>query len=365
MQDLYDILGIDRGADDATIKSAYRKLAKKYHPDRNPDDAEAEARFKEVSAAYEILKDPQKRSMYDTHGQAAFENGGGQGGFGGGMGGFADIFEQMFGGGFGGGSPRPQRGEDIRVNMVISLEDAYTGMEREIKVPIKQRCHTCDGQGTRDGSEPENCSQCNGRGQVQMQQGLFRLEQTCPVCRGRGQMIVDPCADCHGTGLKEVQQNVSVNIPAGIEEGQRIRMNGKGEAGPRGTRNGDLYIFIRIAEHKLFQRDGADLHCEIPISMADASLGASMEIPLPTSKRVQVKIPAGTQNGTRLRLRGKGMPILRRDQFGDLFVHARVETPVNLSERQVELMEEFRGLSESKNSPESEGFVQKLKKLFN
>ena len=364
MKDLYEILGVERSADDATLKSAYRKLAMKYHPDRNPDDAEAEAKFKEVSGAYEILKDKEKRQMYDTHGAAAFEHGGGGGGgFGGG--GFADIFEQMFGGGFGGGrSAHPESGADVRVNLTISLEDAYTGIEKDLSIPIKSRCTSCDGYGTKDGTEPDQCQQCGGLGKVRMQQGFFALEQTCPVCRGSGHMISDPCQTCYGTGLEDKKQTLNVTIPAGIEEGQRIRLSGRGEAGPRGARPGDLYVFIQIAEHKLYERDGPHLHCEIPISMVDAALGTSMEIPLPTGKRVQVKIPAGTQTGTQLRLRGKGMPVLRREQFGDLFVHARIETPVNLTKRQTELLEEFRGDAGANNSPQSQSFVDKLKNFL-
>ncbi len=362
MSDLYDILGVDRSVDAAGLKSAYRKLAMKYHPDRNPDNPEAEAKFKEVSGAYEILKDADKRRMYDTHGSAAFENGGRQGG---GGGGFADIFEQMFGGGgFGGGSAQPMTGADVRVNLTISLEDAYRGLEKDLTIPINSHCKSCDGNGTRDGSEPDNCEQCNGMGKVRMQQALFAFEQTCPVCRGSGQMVTDPCRTCRGSGLEEKKQSLSVNIPAGIEEGQRIRLSGRGESGPRGARPGDLYIFIQIAEHKLYERDGANLHCEIPISMVDAALGTSMEIPLPTGKRVQVKIPAGTQTSTQLRLRGKGMPILRREQFGDLFVHTRIETPVNLSKRQTEILEEFRNEPKANNSPQSQGFMDKVKNFL-
>ena len=360
MQDLYETLGVGRNADGAAIKSAYRKLAMKYHPDRNPDNAEAEAKFKEVGAAYEILKDKQKRGMYDAHGVAAFENGSADHG---GVGGFRDIFEEMFGGSFGGQQARSNRGADVRVNMIISLKDAYTGVEKEIEIPIKSHCTVCSGYGTGNGSAPNACEQCHGRGKMRMQQGIFSIEQTCPICRGCGYLISDPCRICRGSGLEKKQQKLSVNIPAGIEEGQRIRLTGRGEAGYQGTSPGDLYVFIRVAEHKLFERDGAHLHCEIPISMVDASLGTSMEIPLPTGKRVQVKIPAGTQTGTQLRLRGKGMPVMRREQFGDLFVHTRVETPVNLTKRQTELLEEFCN-ENTTNSPESQSFVDKVKNFL-
>ena len=371
MQDLYDTLGVSKNADNAAIKAAYRKLAMKYHPDRNAGDTEAEAKFKEVNAAYEILKDSDKRAAYDRYGHAAFEQGGngagdfgGFGDFAGDMGGFTDIFEHMFGHAAG-GRRKPRRGNDIQVNLNLTLEDAYTGLEKTIPIPVKVSCHRCDGHGTKDGKAPDACGQCNGAGKIRRQQGPFSIEQTCPACRGAGNMINDPCADCNGSGLKKEEKNISITIPAGIDHGQRIRMSGRGEAGPHGSSAGDLYLFIHLADHAFFERDGENLHCEIPINIVDAALGTTMEIPLPTGKRVQVKIPAGTQGGTKLRLRGKGMPVMRRDRHGDLFVHTRVETPVNLSSEQRELLQKFREkMTDENNNPESSGFLTRLRKMW-
>ena len=365
MRDLYEVLGVDRSADEAALKAAYRKLAMQYHPDRNPDDSEAETRFKEVNAAYEILKDKQKRAAYDTYGHEAFQNGGG--GMGGGMGGFADIFEQFFGGDFGQGNrpSTPQKGNDVRVNMTISLEDTCNGVDKQIEIPINTQCTHCNGYGTKDASEPPKCSRCHGSGQIYHRQGPFSIQQTCSTCRGEGVQITDPCKHCRGSGLVQENRKINVSIPAGIEEGQRIRLTGKGEAGRAGTENGDLYIEIRIAPHRLYQRNHADLHCEVTIGLVEASLGTSLEIPLPNGKRVQVKIPEGTQHGQRLRLNGKGMPIMRRNQFGNLYVHARVETPVNLTKRQKELLEEFQGEAPKDNhSPESAKFFERIKNFF-
>jgi len=374
--DYYELLGASKGADEKELKSAFRKMAMKHHPDRNPDDAGAEAKFKEINEAYEVLKDPQKRAAYDQYGHAAFEQGGGGfggGGFGGGAGGFSDIFEDIFGEMMGGGAGRRgggarsggrERGADLRYNMEVSLEDAYNGKSAEISVPTAVGCETCSGSGAKPGSSPVTCNTCGGVGRVRASQGFFSVERTCPECQGRGEVISDPCGDCHGQGRVTKERTLSVDIPAGIEDGVRIRLGGEGEAGARGGPPGDLYIFLSIKSHEFFQRDGADLFCKIPISMATAALGGQFEVACLDSTKSRVKVPDGTQTGKQFRLRGKGMPIMRSSDFGDLYIQVVTETPQNLSKRQRELLEEFEQISSEDNSPESTGFFTRMKRFL-
>lgn len=372
-RDYYDILGVDRGADAGAIKAAYRKLAMKYHPDRNPGDAEAEARFKEVGEAYEVLKDDQRRAAYDRFGHDAFEHaggfgGGGFGGGGAGFSGFTDIFEEMFGE-FMGGGPRRRgagaRGSDQRYNLEISLEDAFHGRQIEIKVPTSAACDACGGSGAAEGGTPVSCPSCHGAGKVRTQQGFFTIERTCPTCQGQGMIIENPCRPCGGSGRVSKEKTLSVNIPKGVEDGTRIRLAGEGEAGLRGAPPGDLYIFLSVAPHRIFQRNGADIYCRVPISMADAALGAEIEVPVIDGGRAKVKAPEGAQTGQQFRLRGKGMTVLRSPSRGDMYVEVVVETPVNLTKRQKELLEEFRDAGGSKStSPESDGFLSKVKEFW-
>ncbi|MCC0021726.1 MAG: molecular chaperone DnaJ [Nitratireductor sp.] len=369
--DYYELLGVVRGADDKELKSAFRKMAMKYHPDRNPGDASAEARFKEINEAYEILRDPQKRAAYDQFGHAAFENGGGgfggaAGGFGGG--GFHDIFEDLFGEMMGGrGRGRRdgrERGADLRYNMEISLEEAFEGKTADISVPTAISCETCSGTGAKPGSEPKTCATCAGAGRVRASSGFFSIERTCPQCHGRGQVISDPCDDCHGEGRVTRERNLSVNIPAGIEDGVRIRLANEGEAGARGGPNGDLYIFVTVKPHQFFQRDGADLYCRIPISMTTAALGGQLEVGTLDGSKSRVKVPEGTQTGKQFRLRAKGMPVMRTSDFGDLYIQVVTETPQNLTKRQRELLQEFDEISSHENNPESHGFFSRMKKFL-
>jgi molecular chaperone DnaJ len=374
--DYYELLGASKTADEKELKSAFRKMAMKHHPDRNPDDAGAEAKFKEINEAYEVLKDPQKRAAYDQYGHAAFEQGGGGfggGGFGGGAGGFSDIFEDIFGEMMGGGAGRRgggarsggrERGADLRYNMEVSLEDAFNGKSAEISVPTAVGCETCSGSGAKPGSSPVTCNTCGGVGRVRASQGFFSVERTCPECQGRGEVISDPCGDCHGQGRVTKERTLSVDIPAGIEDGVRIRLGGEGEAGARGGPPGDLYIFLSIKSHEFFQRDGADLFCKIPISMATAALGGQFEVACLDSTKSRVKVPEGTQTGKQFRLRGKGMPIMRSSDFGDLYIQVVTETPQNLSKRQRELLEEFEEISSKENNPESEGFFKRMKSFL-
>lgn len=373
--DYYELLGADRSASAADLKLAYRKAAMKYHPDRNPGDKEAEAKFKEVNEAYEILKDEQKRAAYDQYGHAAFEQGGGAGGpggFGGGFGGgnFADIFEEMFGdfgGGRRGGGPQAQRGSDLRYNLEISLEEAFKGSTQTINIPTTINCDDCDGSGAAPGSKAETCGMCHGRGKVRAQQGFFTVERTCPTCHGQGQTIKDPCKSCHGQGRVKKDRTLQVKIPVGIEDGMRLRHTGAGEAGLRGAPAGDLYVFISIKPHAIFERDAADLHMRVPIPMTTAALGGSIEVPTLDGARMKVAIPAGAQSGQQFRLRGKGMSVLHGQGRGDLYVHAFVETPQNLNKRQKELLEEFAketGDNVDKNSPESSSWLKKAKSLW-
>ena len=372
--DYYETLGVARDADAKALKSAFRKLAMKYHPDRNPGDAEAERRFKEIGEAYEALKDPQKRAAYDRFGHAAFEGGGGgspfgRGGMGGmGAGGFSDIFEDIFGDMMGGAraraGQRAGRGSDLRYNMEITLEEAYHGKGAEIDVPTAVTCDRCDGSGAKPGTEPKTCATCAGAGRVRASQGFFSIERTCPTCDGRGEVIADPCSKCDGRGRVEEERTLQVNIPAGIEEGTRIRLAGEGEAGARGGTPGDLYIFVSIGPHEFFARDGADLSCRVPISMTTAALGGQIEVAGLDGAKTRVKVPEGTQHGKTFRLRGKGMPVLRSPQTGDLYIQVAVETPQKLSRRQKELLEEFEGLSSDANSPQSSGFFGRMREFF-
>ncbi len=368
-KDFYEILGVSRSADAKELKASYRKLAMKYHPDRNPDSTEAEHKFKELNEAYGVLKDDQQRAAYDNYGHAAFENGGpgagGGGGFGGGGGGFADIFEEMFGG-FGGGgrqSGGSQRGGDLRYNMEISLEDAYKGKQAEIKIPSAISCDSCDGSGAAKGSSPVTCGTCKGNGRVRMQQGFFTVERTCHSCQGVGKVIENPCGNCHGSGRVEQEKTLQVNIPAGVEEGNRIRLAGEGELGNHGGTPGDLYIFLSIEPHRIFQREGADIYCRVPISMTKSALGGSVEVPTIDGGRAKVAIPEGTQSRQQFRLRSKGMSVLRSSSRGDMYVEVTVETPVNLTKRQKELLKEFEG-EEADNSPLSSGFFKRVKEFW-
>lgn len=371
-EDYYETLGVSRDVDDKALKSAFRKLAMQYHPDRNPGDAAAESKFKEINEAYEVLKDQEKRAAYDRYGHAAFEQGGGGAGAGGGgfggFGGFGDIFEEMFGDMMGGGRGQSSgRGSDLRYNMEITLEDAFNGKKTSIEIPSTKACGSCDGSGSKNGKAPTMCPSCHGRGKVRAQQGFFTVERTCPTCGGQGSVISDPCGTCHGTGREETSKTLSVTIPAGVEEGTRIRLSGEGEAGMRGAPSGDLYIFLTIAPHRIFQREGANIFCAVPIPMTTAALGGDLEVPAVDGTRARIKIPEGTQGGSRFRLRGKGMSVMRSEARGDMFVEVRVETPVKLSKEQKELLKKFQeasGETPEKNSPESQGFFSKVKDFF-
>ncbi|SON58357.1 Chaperone protein DnaJ [Hartmannibacter diazotrophicus] len=368
-RDFYETLGVEKDANDAHLKSAFRKLAMKYHPDRNPGDAEAEAKFKEINEAYEVLKEPQKRAAYDRFGHAAFENGmgGGRAGssdFGASM---ADIFDDIFGDFMGRGrGPRGgrERGADLRYNLDITLEEAFTGKTVEIEVPTSITCTTCSGSGAKPGTSATTCRTCGGHGKVRATQGFFTIERTCPACQGRGETISDPCPTCAGSGRTTQERTLSVNIPAGIEDGTRIRLAGEGEAGVRGGPPGDLYIFLSLRPHDIFQRDGADLYCRVPISITTAALGGSLDVPTIGGTSAKVKVPEGSQTGRQFRLKGQGMPILRANQTGDLYITVVVETPQNLTRRQRELLEEFEQESSSENHPESTGFFARVKDFF-
>ncbi len=374
-RDYYDVLEVAKGASDDEIKKAYRQKAKALHPDRNSDNPNAEAQFKEANEAYEILKDAEKKAAYDRFGHAAFEGGMGGGGRPGGAGygggdfasAFSDVFDDLFGdvmGGRGrGGGRRAVRGSDLRYNLRISLEDAFAGLQKAVQVPSAVACDTCDGSGSEGGAEPTSCPTCSGMGKVRAQQGFFTVERTCPTCSGMGQIIQNPCNTCGGAGRVEKDRSLSVNIPAGVETGTRIRLAGEGEAGLRGGPAGDLYIFIEVADHALFQRDGADLYCRVPVSMTSAAMGGDIEVPTIDGGRSRVKVPSGSQSGRQMRLRSKGMPTLRGGAAGDMFIEMAVETPVNLTSRQKELLKEFEELSEE-NSPESSGFFKKVKTFW-
>ena len=369
--DYYELLGVQRGADAAALKSAYRKLAKKYHPDINPGDATAEAKFRECTEAYEVLSDPEKRRLYDQFGHAAFEGaagGPGGSGFGFSSSTFADVFEDLFGefmGGGGRGRGGGGRGADLRYNLQIDLEDAFNGRQDEITVPTSQSCEACAGSGAEAGSKPQQCPTCQGYGKVRAQQGFFTIERTCPRCQGAGQIIQNPCKVCSGAGRVQQQKTLAVNIPPGVEDGTRIRLTGEGEAGVRGGPPGDLYIFISVAQHPLFRREGTNVYCRVPISMVTAALGGDIEVPTIAGNRVSIQVPAGTQTGKQFRLRGKGMPALQRAGVGDMYIQTVVETPMNLTKRQKELLREFAAAGgEDQTSPESAGFFAKVKELW-
>ncbi len=377
-KDFYQTLGIEKGASADEIKKAYRKLAMKFHPDQNKDNPKAEEKFKEINQAYDILKDEQKRAAYDRYGNAAFDGSmGGGGGHPGGMGGagaFSDIFEDMFGdfmGGGGGGrrSNGPTRGSDMQYTMEMSLEDAYKGKDSTIKIPVNDSCSECDGSGAQKGTSAQTCKTCSGAGRVRQQQGFFTIERACPTCHGEGTFIKDPCRKCSGTGRVKRTKTLKVKIPAGVETGRRIRLTGEGEAGLRGGPRGDLYVMIIVKPHKLFQRDGANLYCRVPITVTRAALGGEIEVPTIEGKRASVKIPSGTQTGQQFRLRGKGMSMLRSDTHGDMYINIFVETPVNLNKKQQDLLRDLDktmddGKSAGKNSPESSGFFKKIREFW-
>lgn len=371
--DFYELLGVERTADGATIKSAYRKLAMQCHPDKNPGCKESEAKFKAISHAYDCLKDDQKRAAYDRYGHAAFENGGpgGQGGFGGGAGfsDLGDIFETIFGGagGFGGGRGRQQqrRGADLRYDLEVGLEEAFTGKTQEISIEVSASCGECDGSGATPGTGTRACTTCGGHGQVRAQQGFFVVERTCPACHGAGKVIESPCRACRGEGRVDRPKTLSVNIPAGVDEGTRIRLTGEGEAGARGAPPGDLYIFVHLKRHRVFERDGTTLFCRAPVSFTTAALGGEIEVPGLDREVVKIKIPAGIQSGKQLRQRGAGMPALNsRGARGDMVVQIDVETPTRLSAKQKELLEQFRATETGDECPASSGFFSKLKEMW-
>lgn len=370
-KDYYELLGVSKGADNSEIKKAFRKKAMELHPDRNKDDDGAEAKFKEVNEAYEVLKDADKKAAYDRYGHAAFEGGMGGGGRPGGMGGqngdfgsaFSDVFDDLFGdfmGRGGGGGHRPARGSDLRYNLSVTLEQAYTGKQETINVNSSVNCDSCSGTGAKGGSEPSSCPTCSGMGKVRAQQGFFTVERTCPTCSGRGSIITNPCDSCNGSGRQQRDRSLSVNIPAGVETGTRIRLASEGEAGVRGGPSGDLYIFIEVSEHEIFDREGPNIYCRVPVSMTSAALGGEIEVPTIDGGKSRVKIPAGSQAGKQMRLKGKGMPGIRSTAKGDLFLEIVVETPVNLSTKQKELLKEFETLGKD-NSPQSQNFFGKVK----
>ncbi|MDR3426806.1 MULTISPECIES: molecular chaperone DnaJ [Silvimonas] len=374
-KDFYESLGVNRDASDDDIKKAYRKLAMKYHPDRNPDSKESEEKFKEIKEAYEILSDGQKRAAYDQYGHAGVDPQAGMGG-GGGFGGggfadaFSDIFGDIFGGGQGGGGrggrSNVYRGSDLRYNMEITLEEAARGVERQIKIPAHDECDVCRGSGAKPGTEAKTCHTCNGQGQVRVSQGFFSIQQTCPTCHGSGKYIPDPCRNCHGTGRVQTTKTLAVKIPSGVDEGDRIRLTGEGEPGVNGGPHGDLYVVIHIKAHSVFEREGNDLHCEMPISISAAALGGEIEIPTLDGK-ARISIPAGTQSGQVFRLRGKGIKGVRSSVQGDLMCHVMLETPVNLTPRQKELMREFEQISQgepAKHNPRAKSFMDKVKDFF-
>jgi molecular chaperone DnaJ len=378
--DYYDILGVKKGADAAELKKAYRKQAMKYHPDTNKDSG-AEAKFKEINEAYDVLKDDQKRAAYDAYGKQAFQGGGGGrgagGGFsdfgfgtGGGAAGFSDIFEEMFGDAMGGrgrgGGQRggAARGSDLQYNMDISLEEAFEGAEKTIRIPTWESCDTCDGSGAKKGTSASNCTSCGGAGRVRAQQGFFTVERTCPSCGGAGQVIKEKCGSCAGEGRMKTSKTLKVTVPAGIDHGRRIRLNGEGEAGMKGGPAGDLYVLINVKSHKFYQREGSNLYCRVPVAMADAALGGEVKVPTIEGGKAEVKIPAGTQTGQQFRLKGKGMSVLHSSSRGDAYIEIFVETPVNLSGKQKDMLKGFGGKDPSKNSPESAGFFNKVKEFW-
>lgn len=368
-RDFYEVLGVPRSATADDIKKAYRGLAKQYHPDLNPGNEAAEKNFKEAGGAYECLKDEQTRAAYDQFGHDAFQNGGQRGGqrgrgqAGAGMGGMGDIFEEFFGGGGRGGGGQkqqrrrgPQSGDDLRVDLSITLEESFSGLSKKINVTSATHCESCKGSGAKAGTAAQTCGTCQGHGAVRMQQGFFTVEKPCPQCHGAGQMIKDPCATCRGTGTQQKERTLSFDVPKGVEDGTRIRLSGEGNAGQRGGAKGDLYVFITVTAHNLLERDGADLFCRVPIEMTLAAMGGAIEVPLLDGKRVKVTIPEGAQSGQQFRLRGKGMPVLRSSQMGDLYVQLSIEVPKKLNKKQKALLKEFEGSLEKGIFPEAEGY---------
>ena len=372
-RDYYDVLGVNKGASAEELKKAYRKKAKELHPDRNSDNPNAENQFKEVNEAYDVLKDADKKAAYDRFGHAAFDGGMGGGPRGGPRGGadfasaFSDVFDDLFGdfmgGQRGGGRQRAARGADLRYNLRVTLEDAYQGLQKTISVPTSVQCGSCHGSGAEGGAEPTTCPTCSGMGKVRAQQGFFTVERTCPTCSGLGQIIKNPCHSCGGAGRVQKERALSVNIPAGVETGTRIRLAGEGEAGMRGGPPGDLYIFIEVAPHGIFEREATSLFCRVPVSMTSAALGGDIEVPTIDGGRSRVKVPPGSQSGQQMRLRGKGMPALRGGGHGDMMIELSVETPVNLTSRQKELLREFDSLSED-NNPETNSFFKTVKSFW-
>ena len=370
-RDFYDVLGVSKNASPEELKSAYRKLAVKYHPDKNPDDKASEDKFKEAGEAYSILSDKEKKQNYDNFGHAAFEGGGGGGGRqSGGFGGadFSDIFEDFFGD-FGGGQSRGRqktnnRGSDLRYDLSITLEEAYEGKKQDIKFSTTEKCNTCKGNGSKPGHSPDRCTVCGGNGKVRSNQGFFTVQQTCPQCAGSGEEITNPCTDCNGQGNKQTSKKISVTIPKGVDDGTRIRLAGKGEAGSRGGASGDLYLFINVHSHDLFKRSDENLFFEFPISIADAALGTTIEIPTIDGGKAKIKIPNGTQNGKQFRLKGKGMPYIRGSGNGDLYVQVNTEVPISLNKAQKELLEKFREIENEKSNPSIKQFFQKAKSFW-
>ncbi len=369
-RDYYEVLGVNKSASADQIKSAYRKLAVKYHPDKNKGDKGAEEKFKEASEAYHVLSNSERKQNYDNFGHAAFENGGGgRGGFGNFdfSNHFSDIFEDFFGEGFG-GSRRSRRsnnrGSDLRYDLSISLEEAFSGKKQDIKFSTSEKCDTCSGSGSKPGHHAGACSMCGGHGQVRSSQGFFTVQQTCPQCAGAGEEITHPCSSCNGQGKKQASKRLSVTIPKGVDDGTRIRLSGKGEAGSRGGGSGDLYLFINVHSHDLFKRSDENLFFECPVSIADAALGTSIEIPTIDGGKAKIKIPAGTQTGKQFRLRGKGMPYMRGNDFGDLYVQVNTEVPISLNKEQKELLEKFREIENEKSNPSIKKFFQKAKSFW-
>ena len=371
-RDFYDVLGVNKNASPEELKSAYRKLAVKHHPDKNPGDKAAEDKFKEASEAYGILSDQEKKQNYDNFGHAAFEGGGRQsGGFSGGFGGadFSDIFEDFFGDFGGGGRSRSRRstsnrGSDLRYDLSITLEEAYKGKKQDIKFSTTEKCETCKGDGSKPGSSPDRCTICGGNGKVRSNQGFFTVQQTCPQCAGSGEEITNPCNNCNGQGSKQASKKISVTIPKGVDDGTRIRLAGKGEAGTKGGASGDLYLFINVSSHDLFKRSDENLFFEFPISIADAALGTTIEIPTIDGGKAKIKIPDGTQNGKQFRLKGKGMPYMRGSGNGDLYVQVNTEVPISLNKAQKELLEKFREIENEKSNPSIKKFFQKAKSFW-
>jgi molecular chaperone DnaJ len=364
--DFYELLEVERSADDSTIKSSYRRIAMQCHPDKNPGCADSEAKFKSVSAAYDCLKDPQKRAAYDQYGHAAFENGGmGQGGGAGGFSDLGDIFESFFGGAFGGGGrQQARRGADLRYDMEIGLDDAFHGKEEQIEIEVSQGCEPCAGSGAEPGTGARRCNLCGGHGKVRQQQGFFMVERACPTCHGRGEVIESPCHSCGGEGRVDVAQTLDVQIPSGVDTGTRIRLSGKGEAGPQGSPPGDLYIFIHVRRHSVFERDGTTLITRVPITFTTAALGGEIEIPGLDGAHHAISIPAGIQSGKQLRKRGAGMPVLQGRGQGDMVIEIAVETPSKLTARQKELLRELQSTETGEETPDSKGFFDRVKEAW-